>query len=108
MFKLRVVHEHATDPETKRHLGRIEEALKIIIHRLNKMALDFTRLETEIAENTSAVQSAVTLIEAIAQAIRDEAGNRTKIIALADQLSAVTDGLAAAVAANTPAAEPTT
>lgn len=103
MFKVRVIHEHVSDPETKRQLGRIDMALHTIIQRLNRMALDFQNLEREVSEQGTVVQSAVTLLQQVAQDIRDNADNQRKINALADQLDAQAQALAQAVAANTPA-----
>jgi len=81
-------------------------ALALAINQLeDHMALNLATLTTEISENTSAVGSAVTLIEAIAAELAQNSGNQAAVDALAAQLSDVTDSLAAAVAANTPAAE---
>jgi hypothetical protein len=99
---------HYADTETLRRLDRIESALETIIERLQKMSLDFFRLETEVSENTTVIQSAVTLLTGIAQAIRDAAADQTKILSLADTLDQQTAALAGAIAANTGApAEPT-
>lgn len=106
MFKFRVIHEHVSDPDTRRRLGGIEEALNTIIKRLNQMALNFSRLEAEVTEISSAVDSAVTLIQRIAQEIRDSITNQAKLEELANSLDAKATALAEAVAANTPA-EPT-
>lgn len=110
-----------TDPETRQQLDRIEMALQrldrlgelldTINERQNQMALDLTRLQAEIAENNSAIGSAVALINRIADELRDAAGNQDAVNALADQLSGQSDVLAAAVLANTtsepaPAPEP--
>jgi hypothetical protein len=100
---IQIQHHHFTDPETSRRLGWIDEALKIIIQRLNKMALNFTQLESEVSEMSSAVDSAVTLLQSIAQEIRDSAGNQQKLNKLATDLDAKANVLAEAIAANTPA-----
>lgn len=64
---------------------------------------DFTELENEIAEDSSAKQSAITLLQTLKTRL-DEAGtDPAKLKELSDSLSASTDGLAAAVVANTPA-----
>jgi uncharacterized coiled-coil protein SlyX len=67
------------------------------------MAIDFSRLETEVAEQGSVIQSAVTLLQQVAQGIRDNADNQRKVNAFADQLDAQANALAEAIAANTPA-----
>lgn len=96
------------DPESKEQLDRIEAIITQQAERMNAMALDLSRLSAEIAENNSAIQSAVTLLNQIAQELRDAAGNQDAVNALADQLDTQSNNLAAAVVANTPAApEPT-
>lgn len=92
-----------TAPDLSRRLGRIERALLFIIERLEQMALDFTRLEQEVAQNSDVIQSVVTLLTNIADAIRDAAGNQQKVEALATKLDTQTQALADAVAASTPA-----
>lgn len=99
-------HYPNSDPEIARRLGRIEKALTHIIEKVEQMALDFARLETEVSENSSVIQSVITLLTNIADAIRDAAANQAKVEALATQLDGQTQALAAAVAASTPA-EPT-
>lgn len=88
----------------ERRLERIEQALIVILERTKTMALDFFRLEAEIAENNDAIASAVALIQAVAQEIRDNAANQAKVAELADRLDAQSKVLADAVVANTPAA----
>jgi hypothetical protein len=99
---------HYADTETLRRLDRIESALEIIIERLQKMSLDFSRLETEVSEITTVIQSSIASFAAIAQAIRADAADQTKILSLADALDQQGAALAGAIAANTGApAEPT-
>lgn len=66
--------------------------------------LDLTALTAQVAANTSAEASAVTLIQAIAAQLAAASGNQPAVDALAAQLKASADALAAAVVANTPAA----
>jgi hypothetical protein len=100
------VHHHS-DPAFERKLGRIEEALEIIIERLNRMALDFARIETEVSEIGTVVDSAVTLLQAVAQDIRDNVANQAKLNQLADNLDAKAAVLGQAIEANqTPAPTP--
>ena len=66
--------------------------------------LDLNVLRAEIAENNDAVSSAVTLISTLVEELRAAAGNQAEIDAIVNQLDAQTATLAAAVAANTPAA----
>ena len=73
------------------------------------MADDFSGLEAEVTNLTSVVDSAVALLNGIAARIdaavaASDAGDNTKLTELASSVRAQADGLAAAVAANTPAA----
>jgi len=97
-------HYPESDPDISRRLGRIEKALTHIIEKVEQMAIDFARLETEVSENSSVIQSVITLLTNIAGAIRDAAANQAKVEALATQLDGQTQALADAVAASTPAA----
>ena len=97
-------HYPESDPDISRRLGRIEKALTHIIEKVEEMALNFARLEQEIAQNSDVIQSVITLLTQIADAIRDAAANQQKVEALATQLDAQTQAMADAVAASTPAA----
>lgn len=68
---------------------------------------DFSGVNAEVARLTDVVASAVALINGIADKIAaavaaNDAGDNTALSGLADSLRAQADGLAAAVAANTP------
>ncbi len=80
--------------------------LKRIDKRIEKMALDFVPLTDKVTKIDNASDSVITLLQSIAQDIRDEAGNQTKLNELAANLDAKADALAAAVVANTPAENP--
>ncbi len=72
---------------------------------------DFSGVNSEVTRLTDVVQSAVALINGIAGKIdaavaANDAGDNTALSGLADSLRAQSDGLAAAVAANTPAEPP--
>lgn len=73
-----------------------------IIIKLKKMADELTVLEQEVAENSTAIGSAVTLLQGLKAALDAAGTDPVKLKALSDQLSAQTDALAAAVVANTP------
>lgn len=76
---------------------------------IKAMANELDNLTNEVAENTSTVQSAITLLNGLKTKL-DEAiasNDMSQVQALSDQLSGNTDALAAAVAANTPAEPPT-
>jgi hypothetical protein len=65
---------------------------------------DLSRITATVAANGSVIGSAVTLIEQIAEALRNAGSDQGAIDALAADLEAQAAALAAAVAANTPAA----
>ena len=66
------------------------------------MAGELARLQTEVTEISGVVDSAVALINGLAQQIRDLAGEPAALAKLADDLDVKAGVLAAAVAANTP------
>lgn len=65
---------------------------------------DLERLESEVAEIETVADSAIALIGGLSAQLRDHADDPARIRALADSLDAKGIALAAAVAANTPAA----
>ncbi len=92
------VHIH-NDPAVTGRLESIITFMEAIMSALDD-------LRTEVARNTSLEQSAVTLIQGIAQQLKDAlaANDPAALTDLTNQLSASADALAAAVTANTPAA----
>ncbi len=80
-------------------LGDIEKGIEIMSKELD----DLTK---EVSENNDAVQSAITLINGLAQQIIDLKDDPAALEALATSLNTQTEALAAAVTANTPAAPP--
>lgn len=76
--------------------GRLE-------HRMERALMDLTRLQQEVNDVSTAVDSAVTLIEGIAAQIRELPATQAAINGFADQLDAKAAALAAAVTANTAA-----
>lgn len=80
-----------------------------IICKLEKIMADLTQLETEVSENLTVTQSAITLLNGLKAALDAAGTDPAKLKALSDSLSSQTDSLAAAVSANTPAeGQPTT
>lgn len=67
------------------------------------MSAQLARIQTEIAENTSVTEGAVALMESLSAQIRELKDDPAALDALADQLDANSNKLAAAVAANTDA-----
>lgn len=66
------------------------------------MALDFADLEAEVTRNETVDGSASALINLLADQIDDAAGDIEKLSALTARMRSSTDGLVAAVTANTP------
>lgn len=85
-------------------LVRIERRLRRVEQAEEHQMADLTALATEVEENGDAIDSAVSLLGTLAQEIRDNATDPAALAALADELDAQTNALAAAVVANTPAA----
>ena len=70
------------------------------------MSVAMDNLEAQVTANTSVENSALLLIQGIAAQLVAAGTDQTKLDALAANLKASGDALAAAVAANTPAAPP--
>ena len=68
------------------------------------MAQDITALETEVAEEVDVMRSAELLINGFADRLRDSCVDPAKLAKLQTDLDTSGSSLAAAVAANTPAA----
>lgn len=85
-------------------LDRIEQRLGSIATTQGEIKVDLTQLTADVAADTDAVNSAVTLLNALAAEIAANANDPAALAALAATLEANTASLAAAVTANTPAA----
>jgi len=94
-------------------LKRIEQKLDLLIRNIEAMSTTISAnlqaLETQIAQNTSVEGSAVTLIQGLAAQLQAAlaSGDDAALPALTQQLNASATALAAAIAANTPAAPST-
>jgi uncharacterized protein YoxC len=93
-----------TSPEITRRLDWMCQALKSICMEIKAMSQAFDRLTADVNSQGTVIDSLVTLVNGLAQQIRDTAGNETAANALADQIEANTKKITDAVAANTPAA----
>lgn len=69
---------------------------------IQALTLNFQRLETDVSNLTSVTQSVVTLLNSIAQEIRDSAANQAKLEELATKIESNATALSDAVVANTP------
>jgi hypothetical protein len=77
----------------------------LTLKKLYTMAGELDNLRAEVAENGSAIDSAITLLNGLKTRL-DEAiasNDMSQVQALSEELSAKTDSLAAAITANTPA-----
>jgi primosomal protein N'' len=85
---------------------RMHETVLNLRRELKLMSEAVDKLKSAVEANTSATQSVVTLVQTMAQQIKDAAstGDLAQVNTLADNLMANTTAIAAAVTANTPAA----
>lgn len=74
-------------------------ALTKLFNQGTNMSAELDRLTTEVAETKAGVASAITLIQGLAQQIRDNANDPAALKALADDLDASQTDLANAVTA---------
>ena len=87
-------------------LASIEAKLDSITRRAKAMSLVLDNLKAQVARNTSLEQSAIALIQGLAQQIRDAAGDPAALAELATNLETSATSLSDAIVANTPAAPP--
>jgi len=78
--------------------------LAYIVERLQAMSKELDDLTAQVTANSTALDSATTLINGIAARITAAGVDPAKLAALTAELKAKDDELAAAVVANTPAA----
>jgi uncharacterized protein YigA (DUF484 family) len=76
--------------------------LIILNGRIRHMSAQLDALTAQVAANTTVVQSAITLIAGLRQAIIDAGTDPAKLQALTDSLAQSDTDLAAALVANTP------
>jgi uncharacterized protein YoxC len=114
-FRLDVYLHHTGESELLRRIDALSqrldgmaESLEVIHQQGVIMAGELARLQTEVTEMSGVVDSAIVLINGLAQQIRDLATDPAALAALADELDAKANALAAAISANTapPAPEP--
>lgn len=101
------VHTHtAIPPEVLSELRAIRADLANVINREGKMQTDLSALQAAVAAETSADQSAITLLEGLKAALDAAGTDPVALKVLSDQLASNASALAAAVTANTPAPAP--
>lgn len=79
--------------------------LALILWRSIVMSQALARLQSEVADQTTVIDSAVSLLEGLSAQIRELSEDPAALNELADKLDANSARLAAAVATNTPAAD---
>lgn len=98
-------------PVFLRHIHRKLDRILYMLERSEQdfaiMSVSFDALTAQVAENTDVEQSAIVLLQAISEQLRNAAGDPAEVNALAARLKSSADSLAAAIVANTPPAVPT-
>lgn len=84
--------------------GAIIDCLLLILAKEDKLMTNLVSLTAALTAETDAVKAAVALITSLAEQIKAVSADQAAVDALADQFLAQSKILAAAVAANTPAA----
>lgn len=87
-----------------RRLDRIERLLILILKKEYDMSQEMDDLKAAVANEGTAVQSAIVLLNGLSAQIAATAGDPAAAAALAADVNTQAAALAAAVAANTPAA----
>lgn len=82
---------------------RVLSALNTIQREIHAMSEAVDKLKAAVEANTNATQSVVTLVQTLAQQIKDASDDPAQVVALADSLMQNTQAIADAVTANTPA-----
>ncbi len=98
------VHVHP-DTELIRAVARIEQALGSVLTMEAMQMTDLTRITNEVTEISDASDAAVAALGSLAQQVRDLSTDPAALNALADELDAKGNELAAAILAGT-AADP--
>ncbi len=83
---------------------RIERKIDLLTNMEKTEMADLTRLTADVTSNSSAVQSAVVLLQGLKAALDAAGTDPVALAALADSIESSTAALSAAVVANTPAA----
>jgi chromosome segregation ATPase len=83
---------------------RIESSLAVLTMKQEQVMADLTALTAEVERNTAVDQSAIALLNGLAAQIEALKTDPVALQNLADTMRGSSDELAAAVAANTPAA----
>lgn len=94
---------HSIEKRMKQHIDdRFNHLENLINQNFKRMDQAIVNLQAAVQKETTVFQSGVTLIQQLANEIKN-APDMATVQALADQVSANADTLAAAITANTPA-----
>jgi hypothetical protein len=99
-----VITDDATLAGMQGSLNMILSLLRTVIKEENTIMSDLTQITADVANNTTVVGSALTLINGFAAQLAAAGTDPVALGALQTQLETNSSQLAAAVAANTPAA----
>lgn len=98
------VHIHVDDQDLSAKLDDILNAINYLKQQGVQTQMDLTELQAAVSADTDVVNSAVTLINNLADQIEAAAGDPAAVAQVVADLRANNEVLASAVAANTPAA----
>ena len=96
------IHQDTLTTDAK--LDKILAALTVLQQQETTIMADLTALTTQVAQNTSVEESAVTLIQGLAAQIVAAGTDPAKLADLTAQLNKSAADLASAITANTPTA----
>ena len=88
----------------KFEIFKIQNQLRYLILQVRTMSEQLDALQAQVERNTAVDQSAIELLNGLAAQIAALKDDPAALQALADNLTASSDALAAAVVANTPSA----
>lgn len=94
--------------ETGHWVGRLDEILshvRALVAQGENMAGEMERLQAEVSESASVIDSAIALIRGIKAALDAAGTDRVALNTLSDSLDAKEQELSAAILENTPAAD---
>lgn len=90
----------------ERKLDLIHALLKLILRKEDTIMADLTQLTADVAAETAADQSAITLLQGLKAALDAAGTDPVALKALSDSIEANTSALSAAITANTPTSTP--
>ena len=89
------------DEELHDRVLKLTQKIDLLTERIKEMSAALDTLKVQVERNTQVDQSAITLIQGIAQQLQELKDDPAAIEALSNELQASADALSAAVSANT-------